>query len=244
MALSHSTSHTPPSHAVVVPSPDTTGSSGGGGGGMVRTLYFALYETVISLFSWLAVTFIENPFGHLYRSGPRFGNYGFWQNRSDSEICSELTNVPADHWNTFPYECDELIRKRIHSWVLILYTVLYCIAFYNVVRNTLAIMRLRRLLRCCCGWCWSSRPRTSGASHSRSALGLEQRPRSAPPTRRHQEVAHWAVERKAESCRETGVADVQSWSPRLAATAAPLPREEVPVLQPFRRAKQKSLVRV
>lgn len=206
---------------------------------MIRTLYFTLYETVISLFSWLAVTFIENPFGHLYRSGPRFGNYGFWQNRSDAEICSELTNVPADHWNTFPFECDELIRKRIHSWVLIVYTVLYCIAFYNVVRNTLAVMRLRRLLRCCFCCCWS-RPRSSSATHrSQSMLGVEQRPRSAPPTRRHQEVAlgsHW-VDRKAESCRESGVADVQSWAPRPPATVEQLPEAAVPrILQTLRKS--------
>lgn len=42
--------------------------------------------------------------------------YGFWAGKEPTDICSELTNVPANHWHENSEECDILLQNHFSAF--------------------------------------------------------------------------------------------------------------------------------
>lgn len=51
-----------------------------------------MWPSVYSSIIWMYDVFFRNALWTLYREGPSFQGYGFWQGHSNSYICSYLTN--------------------------------------------------------------------------------------------------------------------------------------------------------
>ena len=87
------------------------------------------WQTVLlGIYDWLLV----KPLRKLYFGGPTVYGYGFWGGREPDEICAELTNVPARHWNEHPAECEELLDKQLRAFLIALETLAYLGLLYKV----------------------------------------------------------------------------------------------------------------
>jgi hypothetical protein len=70
------------------------------------------------------------PLQTLYLNGPNFGHFGFWNGKSNSDICSQLTNVPSFSWESsyvLQNECSVLIKKNFNSFYI---TIIFIVYFY------------------------------------------------------------------------------------------------------------------
>ena len=65
-----------------------------------------------------------SPLYTLFRKGPLLNGFGFWGGKSDSEICSVLTNVDSKIWIDNSEQCSELIQRHYESFSVSLYTLL------------------------------------------------------------------------------------------------------------------------
>ena len=85
---------------------------------------------VVSVLSrWLSVVLwfvVEMPLVHLYLRGPQLPFVGgFCQGADPADICMQLSLVPSQHWKQNPDACALLIYRRIQSFLILTYTVLY-----------------------------------------------------------------------------------------------------------------------
>ena len=53
------------------------------------------------------------PLRMLYLHGPRWGRVGFWEGRSEPNICAELTGAPAVLWQREHGECRSMIDRKV-----------------------------------------------------------------------------------------------------------------------------------
>jgi len=81
------------------------------------------------ILSRLYLDFCFKPLITIYMAGPRL--LGFWAGQSQSTICAMLTDVPAEHWMVHLDTCEELLRARIHSYVLLGLFVLVAMLCYQ-----------------------------------------------------------------------------------------------------------------
>ena len=95
-----------------------------------------LRGVVFTVLVWV----VEHPFMTLYEQGPRA--VGFWEGKPRADICSELTGASSDHWARNPDECNALIATRAHSWVLLIYAIIYCVLIWQVLRNPSILCQL------------------------------------------------------------------------------------------------------
>lgn len=84
-----------------------------------------IVQRIQFIFHSMLFHLIEAPLLRVYLDGPDVLGVGFWAGQDQSQVCSHLTKVPSDHWDKHPYECEELIHKRFHSYVILLYVLLY-----------------------------------------------------------------------------------------------------------------------
>ena len=85
---------------------------------------------------------IEFPIKKLYKEGPSFGGYGFWQGAEPYDICAALSQVPNHHWQVNGKACELLIDRRVNSWVIAFYAILYI--YTVVVMYTCCMRKLAR----------------------------------------------------------------------------------------------------
>ena len=57
-----------------------------------------------------------NKLRNLYFGGPSLHNYGFWANKNPSDICAELTSVPADHWTENVVQCNSTLENHFRAF--------------------------------------------------------------------------------------------------------------------------------
>ena len=76
---------------------------------------------------------ITNPLYILYRKGPRMNGFGFWEGKSDAEMCSILTNTMNDIWLNNPSDCIEIINRNYGSFVISIYTLLLVFLFWKCI---------------------------------------------------------------------------------------------------------------
>lgn len=67
------------------------------------------------------------PLKQLYLHGPCFFNFGFWQGRQESQICAEISgpHVSESFWLINSLECQELIERRVNSFIVNIKLILY-----------------------------------------------------------------------------------------------------------------------
>lgn len=92
---------------------------------MERIGEWYLLNYVMTFCSLLFHCLFVRPLAIFYLYGPRYGNWGMWGGVSPSDICAQLTHVDATHWIEHPQICNELIRKRFYSFLLLVYAILY-----------------------------------------------------------------------------------------------------------------------
>lgn len=73
----------------------------------------------------------------LYRNGPAWKHIGFWQGKSDEEICAYLTDVPYPHWVENPKNCESVIRKHEESVFCFVHFFLFCFLYYGFITRIL-----------------------------------------------------------------------------------------------------------
>lgn len=101
------------------------------GGSWFATTAKNLVKTVVSVL-------VMRPLARLYLEGPIL--FGFWGGADASTICSRLTNVGADFWETNQERCCATIQRHFSSWVILAGTTIY---FVILGMGTWAVLRSR-----------------------------------------------------------------------------------------------------
>lgn len=96
--------------------------------------------TVLMKIGWILV---EYPVHALYFNGPSFHNYGFYESKSLDLICYELTNVPAIHWQQNLCQCQSLLERKFHAFIVFIYFIIYI----SMAILTVLILYIRCLRR-------------------------------------------------------------------------------------------------
>ncbi len=93
---------------------------------------------------WLYNLLFVQPLVTLYLEGPSFNGYGFWGNQEPADVCSAMTNVPANFWLQNPNECMRTISKRSHSFMVMVRFGLYCLTLLMIVLSVFVRMCIVR----------------------------------------------------------------------------------------------------
>ena len=96
-------------------------------------------------FRFLVYYALEFPLRLLYLRGPELAGYGFWEGRSNGEICNQLTGVSASHWTATAanaLDCSSLIERKFGSLLIGVY-----FAMYIFILTTVAWTLIRRCLK-------------------------------------------------------------------------------------------------
>lgn len=99
---------------------------------------------------------IMNPLYIIYRKGPRVNGFGFWEGKSNEEICSILTNTRNDIWLNNHNDCIEIINRNYDSFVISIYTLLIVFLFWKCItilfyyvcvikplKNSISLLKIR-----------------------------------------------------------------------------------------------------
>jgi len=73
------------------------------------------------------------PLSHLYFFGPAFQGYGFWQGRTATAICAQLTPSAEEFWQKQPLECQRIIDTHFYSLLVPLEIGFYFYAWYVIL---------------------------------------------------------------------------------------------------------------
>lgn len=84
---------------------------------------------------------------NIYRTGPLV--FGFWGGKSDSEICSILTNVNEELWNNNMNTCHTLIQKHYNSFAIVVQFIIICYIISKVISLILLYVFIIRPLKGC-----------------------------------------------------------------------------------------------
>jgi hypothetical protein len=90
----------------------------------------------VSLAAWSVLEVCGNlvlgtPLKTLYFEGPALSGYGFWAGASSSDICSQITGVAANLWDSQPEACGDLLHKKFRAFSMGVYALLYAVAIYK-----------------------------------------------------------------------------------------------------------------
>lgn len=64
----------------------------------------------------------------LYRNGYAFGGFGFWEGRSDAEVCAIITKTDIAFWYTsdeIMKQCNQIILRQFYSIYSIVLVMLW-----------------------------------------------------------------------------------------------------------------------
>lgn len=80
----------------------------------------------------------KQPLRSLYMQGPHISNYGFWQGKTNEEICSLLTNTHTDIWmGSNQLRCMQMIDSSFDSFSICISTVIYGVLMYKSISHSL-----------------------------------------------------------------------------------------------------------
>ncbi len=98
---------------------------------------------------WRRIMFyvFQAPLFYLYLKGPDLnvnGNasVGFWSGKHEHDICSQLTNIAAEHWRQNSELCDDLIQRRFMTYYVLLETLIYIVLTFSTIRYLLRFIVL------------------------------------------------------------------------------------------------------
>lgn len=101
-----------------------------------------MFRSFVSLFLKISWLIFEYPIQCLYLRGPSFA---FYESKTPDVICAEITNVPSYHWQQNQYECEVLIEKKFHAFIILIYFTIY-ISILIITIVTLYTRCMRRIL--------------------------------------------------------------------------------------------------
>ena len=108
----------------------------------------ALWQTVTACVWTIFDKGVSHPLSYLYLNGPSVGGYGFWEGQTPSDICAYFTHVGAYHWDKNPTECQSLIDRHVHAFVIGVVAVLVVMLGMHVAYwLTLRVLLLGPMLR-------------------------------------------------------------------------------------------------
>jgi hypothetical protein len=83
---------------------------------------------------WFNISqYVIYPLKLFYFQGPQFMGYGGWEGISFEDICSRLTSIPAKHWAEHLLQCNDLIERQFHSYIVALFVGFYVVFVYKLV---------------------------------------------------------------------------------------------------------------
>lgn len=80
------------------------------------------YGTQVYLQSY--TYFVWIPTMKLYLQGPAVGVVGFWQGKSQRDICSVITAIDAEFWNDNVDKCNQTIFRKLESFITLSHLVM------------------------------------------------------------------------------------------------------------------------
>jgi len=83
----------------------------------------------------------------MYRTGPLV--FGFWGGKSDSEICSILTNVNEELWNNNMITCHTLIQRHYNSFAIVVQFIIICYIVSKLISLVSLYVFIVRPLKSC-----------------------------------------------------------------------------------------------
>ena len=85
---------------------------------------------------------IMKPLWKLYLDSPSLGFFGGWYGKTESDICTTITGVPAIHWETTgDEECRNLIIRRFDSFISTGTNALHLLLIFTVLMDFVAMVR-------------------------------------------------------------------------------------------------------
>ena len=81
--------------------------------------------------------FVLKPLRMLYLQGPAVYGYGFWQGKTDSHICVNLSDANTDprRWTSNPQDCTDLIERRFEAFVTLVQLAVYFYIMFNTITS-------------------------------------------------------------------------------------------------------------
>ena len=80
------------------------------------------------------LTILGRPLFFLLQNGPmlqgQLFRFGFYGGKTTAEICEDTTSVSKLYWATENKQCNEIIQKKIDSFVILFFSLFY---FYYVI---------------------------------------------------------------------------------------------------------------
>lgn len=70
----------------------------------------------------------------LYLLGPNVAGYGFWEGRPPEDICSSMSGNSPDFWRRNMEECQDMIGRRFHSWMVFVEVIIYILILYKIFK--------------------------------------------------------------------------------------------------------------
>lgn len=83
---------------------------------------YQMSETIVDTIQGIMTSITYPILEEIYRNGPHLYGYGFWEGRSETDICATLTNLPSTSsdgfWKSFPnsIECQNIIRRKLKGF--------------------------------------------------------------------------------------------------------------------------------
>ena len=69
---------------------------------------------------------------------------GFWQGKSPTDMCAELTTFASDFWAAHPAECDQIVHQHLRTFLVSVETALYSTLLYRCVSGYMTHLTLVR----------------------------------------------------------------------------------------------------
>lgn len=86
---------------------------------------------------------IRLPLYKMYRLGPNLNGWGFWENRTDADVCAALTGTSSAHWETAVSVCDDLITRKFEAYYIMATTILYVLFSLYLCHCALSVIHFR-----------------------------------------------------------------------------------------------------
>ena len=95
-----------------------------------------LVYTSSTMFIWLLHRLhslvLVNPLRTLYFNGPSLHGYGFWNGAQSTDICASLTGTSSLFWLSQLGECDTLLDRHFHAFLITVQMGVYILFLYNL----------------------------------------------------------------------------------------------------------------
>jgi hypothetical protein len=83
---------------------------------------------------------ILQPLKRMFRHGPSVGSIGFWDGKTDTQICSHISGFTENFWEMHKKDCSIMVEKRMHSFIISIETMIHMYFLFIIMRFVIQIM--------------------------------------------------------------------------------------------------------